>query len=70
MAATRGSYTMTTTGPATKKPVTDSGSYVTVFRKQKDGAWKAVLDINTSEAPPVAPPAPKAAVKKKKGKKR
>jgi ketosteroid isomerase-like protein len=70
MAATRGSYTMTATDPVTKKPVTESGSYVTVFRKQKDGAWKAVLDINTSEAQPVAPPAPKAAVKKKKGKKR
>jgi uncharacterized protein (TIGR02246 family) len=70
LAATRGSYTMTATSPVTKKPVTETGSYVTVFRKQKDGAWKAVLDISTSEAPPVAPPAPKAAVKKKKGKKR
>ncbi len=70
MAATRGSYTMTATDPATKKPVTDKGSYVTVFRKQKDGAWKAVLDINASEMPTVAPPAPKAVVKKKKGKKR
>jgi len=65
MAATRGNYTMTATDAATKKPKTDKGSYVTVFRKQKDGAWKAVLDINTSEVSPAAPPAPKAAGKKK-----
>lgn len=73
MAATRGSYTLTVTDRSTKKPIDDKGSYVTVFRKQKDGAWKAVLDINTSEVPPAPPPAPKAAVKKKsakKGKKR
>jgi uncharacterized protein (TIGR02246 family) len=65
MAATRGNYTLTATNPATKKVMTDKGSYVTVFRKQTDGAWKAVLDINTSELPPPAPPAPKAAAKKK-----
>jgi len=70
MAATRGSYTMTATDPGAKKPVTETGSYVMVFRKQKDGAWKAVLNISTNEVPTVAPPAPKAAVKKKKGKKR
>jgi uncharacterized protein (TIGR02246 family) len=73
LAATRGSYTMSATNPATKKPMNDKGSYVTVFRKQTDGAWKAVLDINTSEVPPAAPPAPKAAAKsavKKKAKKR
>jgi uncharacterized protein (TIGR02246 family) len=70
MAATRGNYTMTTTDPVSKKPVTDTGSYVTVYRKQKDGAWKAALDISTSEKPPVAPAAPKAAAKKKKGKRR
>lgn len=72
MAATRGSYTLTVTNPATKKPVNDKGSYVTVFRKQKDGAWKAVFDINTSEVSPAPPPEPKPAAnaKKKKGKKR
>jgi uncharacterized protein (TIGR02246 family) len=70
MAATRGSYTMTGTNPATKKLTTDMGSYVTVFRKQTDGAWKAVLDINTSEVPPPAPPAPKLVTAKKKGRRR
>ena len=71
LAATRGSYTLTVTDPATKKPINDKGSYVTVFRKQKDDAWKAVLDIDVSELPPPAPPAPKAVkTKKGKGKKR
>jgi uncharacterized protein (TIGR02246 family) len=70
MAATRGSYTLTMTNPVTKKAFEDKGSYVTVFKKQKDGAWKAILDCDVSELPPPAPPAPKAAVKAKKGKAR
>ena len=48
----QGSYKMVTTDPKTKKPMTDKGSYVTVFKKQADGNWKAVSDINTSELPP------------------
>jgi hypothetical protein len=70
MAATRGSYTLTMTNPVTKKAFEDKGSYVTVFKKQKDGAWKAILDCDVSELPPPAPPVPKAAVKAKKGKAR
>lgn len=49
-----GSYKMTATDPATKKPIQDKGSYVTVYRKQADGSWKAVSDIATSEVPPSA----------------
>jgi len=54
---TQGSYLMTMTDPATKKPMNDHGSYVTTYRKQPDGSWKAVADIVTSEVPmaPVAP---------------
>ena len=52
MATTRGSYTMTMTNPKTKKPIEDKGSYVTVFKKQADGGWKAIEDINTSEVAP------------------
>ena len=44
-----GSYRMTVTDPATKKSIDDRGSYVTVYRKQSDGSWKAVSDIATSE---------------------
>jgi ketosteroid isomerase-like protein len=51
-----GTYTMSMTDPVTRMPTTDKGSYVTVYTKQTDGAWKAVSDIASSEAPP-APPA-------------
>jgi uncharacterized protein (TIGR02246 family) len=53
---TRGSYTMTLTDPQTKQVIHDHGSYVTTYRKQTDGSWKAVEDIATSEVPPPAPP--------------
>ena len=37
----------TMTDKATNKPVTSSGSYLTVYRKQADGSWKAVEDFIT-----------------------
>ncbi len=54
MAYTQGHYTLTMTDPATKKPMNDHGSYVTVYKKV-DGAWKAVQDAAISEVPPPAP---------------
>jgi uncharacterized protein (TIGR02246 family) len=60
---TQGSYTLTVTDPQSKKVVNDHGSYVTTYRKQPDGAWKAVSDIATSEVPPPAPPPPSPAKK-------
>jgi len=57
LAYTQGSYTMTMTDPQTKQVMNDHGSYVTTYRKQQDGTWKAVADIATSEVPPPAPPA-------------
>jgi len=52
---TRGTYTVTMTYSQTKKPIHDHGSYVTTYRKQADGSWKAVADIATSELPITAP---------------
>ena len=57
---TQGSYTMAMTDPYTKQLINDHGSYVTTYRKQPDGTWKAVADIATSEVPPPAPPPPSA----------
>lgn len=51
MAYTRGRYTMHMKDPSTQKSVDDTGSYVTVYRKQSDGAWKAVADIASSQGP-------------------
>jgi uncharacterized protein (TIGR02246 family) len=48
---TYGTYTATMTSPKTKKPVTEKGKYVTVYKKQADGAWKAFLDTNNADAP-------------------
>jgi uncharacterized protein (TIGR02246 family) len=53
---TQGTYTLTMTNPVTHKPFEDHGSYVTTYRKQADGSWKAVADIATSEVPPMPPP--------------
>ena len=48
---TRGTYVLIATDPASKKAVTEKGRFVTIFRKEADGAWKAVQDINNAEAP-------------------
>jgi len=50
MAFTHGTFSVTYTNPATKEPGTMKGNYVTVFRKQADGSWKAVQDISTPGA--------------------
>ena len=47
----QGTFTITMTDPKTKKPVTEQGKYVTVYKKQADGGWKAVEDINNADAP-------------------
>jgi uncharacterized protein (TIGR02246 family) len=53
----QGSYTMTVTSPKSKKASTDKGKYLTVFKKQADGSWKAVEDMISSNGP--EPPASK-----------
>lgn len=52
---TQGSYQLTVTDPMSKQVVHDHGSYVTTYRKQADGSWKALADIATSEVPPPMP---------------
>jgi ketosteroid isomerase-like protein len=50
---TRGTYVLTATDPATKKAVREKGRFATIFRKQPDGSWKAIEDIN-NPGPPAA----------------
>jgi uncharacterized protein (TIGR02246 family) len=52
---TQGTYTLTITDPKTKKPFTDHGKYLTTYKKQADGAWKAVGDMVSSDVPLPAP---------------
>lgn len=40
---------------AANKPVSTSGSYITVYKKQADGSWKVVEDFTAAE--PAAAPA-------------
>lgn len=44
-----GTYSMTTTNPKTKKPATEKGNYVVVWKKQADGTWKAAIDAPISD---------------------
>ena len=57
LATSRGQYTLTMTDKATGKPVTSSGTYLTVYKKQPDGVFKAVEDAI------IPGPAPAAAAK-------
>jgi ketosteroid isomerase-like protein len=45
MATSRGHYTLTMTDKATGKPATSDGTYLTVYKKQGDGGFKAVEDV-------------------------
>ncbi len=51
LAAARGAYTQTSTDPQSKAIVSERGTYVTIYKPQPDGTWKAVWDINTPGAP-------------------
>jgi len=74
LAVTQGSYSLTSTNPKSKKPETEAGKYLTVYKKQVDGSWKAIDDMLNADAPAVgakgeAKPAKAAAKAGKKGKK-
>lgn len=48
---TSGAYEMTFNDASGKK-VSDKGKYVTVWKKQKNGSWKVLLDIFNTDLPP------------------
>lgn len=54
LAATRGSYTVRYTNPATRQTETETGTYVTLWQRQTDGSWRVVEDITSGN--PAAPP--------------
>lgn len=57
MAYARGHFTEKYTDPKTSKEMTTSGQYLTVYRKQKDGSWKAVEDFAAAD-PDATKPVP------------
>jgi uncharacterized protein (TIGR02246 family) len=54
IAISRGSFKESATDPASKAKVDAAGTFVTVYKPQTDGSWKAVWDIATP-GEPVAP---------------
>ncbi|MFL6720484.1 MAG: YybH family protein [Sphingomonas sp.] len=54
LASSRGHYSLTMTDKATNKPVTSDGSFLTVYKKQGDGSWKAIEDFITPGPAPAA----------------
>jgi ketosteroid isomerase-like protein len=39
-------------------PITDTGKYLTVWKKNETGAWKVAVDVFNSDLPVMAAPAP------------
>jgi uncharacterized protein (TIGR02246 family) len=65
LAYARGHFSEKFTDPKTGKAMSDSGSYLTVYRKQDDGSWKSVEDFvvgdpDTLKALPPEKPATRA----------
>jgi uncharacterized protein (TIGR02246 family) len=49
LAYARGHFSEKYQDPKSKQIVSDSGSYITVYKKQSDGSWKAVEDIAVAD---------------------
>lgn len=49
LAYARGKFSEKYTDKATGKVMSDSGSYITVYKKQDDGSWKAVEDFAAAD---------------------
>lgn len=58
MAYSRGHFTEKYTDPKTSKVMTTSGSYLTVYKKQQDGSWKAVEDFAAADPDATKPVEP------------
>jgi uncharacterized protein (TIGR02246 family) len=58
LAYARGHFSEQYTDPKTQKVMADSGSYVTVYKKQQDGSWKAVEDFAAADPDTTKPVEP------------
>jgi ketosteroid isomerase-like protein len=47
----QGTYSMSVTDANTKASTMDRGKYLTIFKKQADGNWKAIEDMLSSDMP-------------------
>lgn len=60
LAYVHGAYQMSLTPPGAAAPVGDKGKYVEIWKKQRDGSWKVILDTWNSDLPAPVTPAPPA----------
>ena len=51
LAYARGAYSITFTLEGMAEPITDSGKYLVIFRKQADGSWLAAVDTWNHDQP-------------------
>jgi uncharacterized protein (TIGR02246 family) len=58
LAYVRGHFSEQYTDKKTQKVMTDGGSYVTVYKKQSDGSWKAVEDFAAADPDSTKPVEP------------
>jgi uncharacterized protein (TIGR02246 family) len=58
LAYARGHFSEKYTDPKTGKVMTDSGHYITVYKKQSDGSWKAVEDFAAADPDTLKPVEP------------
>jgi ketosteroid isomerase-like protein len=63
LACEKGTYINTIIPPGTQAAVTEKGKYLTVWKKQADGTWKAAYDIWNSDLPPAGLVLPTGAAK-------
>jgi ketosteroid isomerase-like protein len=57
LAYSTGTYTLDATGP-NGQPIHRAGTYLTVWKKDKDGNWKVIEDIGSAKPPAPTPPTP------------
>jgi ketosteroid isomerase-like protein len=58
LAYVHGAYQISFTPPGAAEPVGDKGKYVEIWKKQRDGSWKVLLDVYNSDLPAPASPPP------------
>ena len=54
MAVYRATYAFTMTDPKTKKPATENGNWLIIYKPQPDGSWKVAVSM-IADTPPAAP---------------
>lgn len=51
LAYVRGTYTLKFTPPGATAPIDDHGKHITIWKRQADGSWKAILATFSSDLP-------------------